>query len=295
MDTSYPTPAWTAVLREQLGAVALRTRREMIVLALLLGATMALGLTMVYFGDGGDFDFAPVVGLPAVVLGFIAPLSVWKGEEPSRRSYLWAMPVDRARHTLARVLGGWAWFMVAVAGYLLWALLLALVTGGEIGQEVMRVVTVSETPAGGALTPADMRTLRWSIPLWQWLTPFAGATIAYLLGSIVALASDRPWRWFAGFLFAAFMVVTLAAEAGEVLWMDHLLEAVVNGPLGIAPAFTGDQSHAQTITTPAGRGMEIWRDLPSFRAWVLAMPFWMLTGAAGVWLAARRHQEGAGE
>jgi hypothetical protein len=282
----HPTPRWPAVLREQFSTVGIAARRDVALLALLLAAMMVL-LVMIYLDDPRDnFDFVPQVAFPAILLGFLAPMAVWKGEEPSRRSYFWAMPVDRARHTLMKTLDGWAWFMVLVGTYLLWALAMAVLTGGEIGVEGTRV------PMREGVRPTDMdfHTFWWRIPAWQWLTPFTGATIAYLLGSIVVLSSDHPWRWFAGILFGFFLLVSLG-EAGDVSWLERALRSVVEGRLGLEPAISGTLDTTQTLTTPAGRSVETIRSMPALRAWLTAMPFWLALGAVGVAVAAYRHQE----
>lgn len=282
----HPTPRWPAVLREQFRAVGIAVRRDVALLALLLGAVTVL-IALVHFHDPRDnFDFVPEVAFPAVLLGLLAPMAVWKGEEPSRRSYLWAMPVDRGHHTVMKTLNGWAWFMALVGAYLLWALAMAVLTGGEIGVEGVRVAMREGVPP----TPADMHTVWWTIPAWQWLTPFTGATITYLLGSILVLSSDHPWRWFAGIIFGFFLLAGLA-EAGEMPWLERALGSLVEGRWGFEPALFGTIDTTDTLTTPAGRRVELLRSMPALRAWLTAMPLWLALGAVGVTIAAYRHQE----
>ncbi|CAA9296462.1 MAG: Phytoene synthase [uncultured Gemmatimonadetes bacterium] len=275
----HTVPRWSAVLAELFRTVGIAVRREVALLALLLaGGTLVMVFAELRY-PREHIDFVPAVAFPLILLGFLAPMGVWKGEEPSRRSYLWAMPVDRARHTLAKTVAGWAWLMVLVGIHLLWALGMAILTGGEIGVDGIGL------PEGARPTGADLHMVWWTIPAWQWLAPFTGATITYLLGSIVVISCDHPWRWYAGIGLFIFLLGDLT-QSGMVPWLESLAE----GPLRVESAISGTFQTTETITTPNGK-MKLPLSMPALGAWLTAMPLWLALGAAGVVAAAYRHQE----
>jgi hypothetical protein len=172
-STDYSRPRWPAVLQAQLRAIGRANRAELTVVALLMAGT-ALLMAGIGLHVSEGIDFGPVeLVWPVLLLGVSAPMGVWKGEEPSRRTYFWAMPVDRSRHTLVKVVAGWIWLIVLLGVYHACALAVPLITGGR-----MAPVLGSDG--------------------WMWLIPIVAATAMYLFASIIALTSDHPWRWFAG-------------------------------------------------------------------------------------------------
>ena len=116
--------------------------------------------------DGGR-DSVRYSRLLAAILALLIPMAVWKGEDPARRGYHHAMPVGHGEHASARVAAGLAWTMAGMAAFFGWMGLLSVTTGGSVD----------------AAEP------------WQWVAPFAGAAVMYLLGSALTLATSRPWRW----------------------------------------------------------------------------------------------------
>jgi hypothetical protein len=204
---------------------------------------------------------------------------VWKHDEPSRRAYLWSLPVDRARHTLVRVWSGWAWLMALVAVYVVWAMAVAVVSGGNIViNEAWETLLLRELPPGSRI-----RDLTLAGHPWVWLTPFAGATTMYLVGSIVALLSNYPLRVFAGAWFGVMVVMGMADASGGV--MDQVVERVgsqvILGRYGLLTHTTGVISHGQaSLAGQVNAG-----------AWAVATLLWTAPALAGVFLAARRHQE----
>ncbi len=303
--TLHPAPGWGAVAREQFRAVGLATRREWLLFALGLVALTVLLLVSYQRAraEGGklDFDFTPTIAIPLMFLGFVAPFSVWKGMEPSRRGYLWALPVERGGHTLLRSFHGWLWFMALIAAYLLWALAMAWVTGGDLGVERQRVLLADMSETGRAVgstehlqvvlaDPASWRELRWVVPAWMWAVPFVAGTATYLLGSIVVLASDHPWRWFAGILVGFFLLLAVS-EAAELKGLKALLETVFGGRWGMEMLIEGTHDVAQTFTNRAGEVVQRNVERPALGRWLATAALWLGIGTAGTLLAGLRHQE----
>jgi len=282
-------PRWTAVAWQQLRTVGLALRRELVV-ALLILAAFSLPMLVAHLrtpGRTSDMQFAEMMVL-AVIVGVFGPIAVWKGEEPARRAYLWAQPVDRTRHSLLKVLGGWAWVMVAIAVFVLWIAAMARLTGGELSLGDTRVL-VNPLPEGAAPTAADFVTHRWPVPAWQWLVPFGAATAMYLLCSIVVLFSSHPWRWFAGLIVGGTLVGILGeAGVGFGEWMIH---TVVEGRYGLEVLVTGSSSEVVAVAAPGGRQVPALVYVPQPGAWLGAVALWTGLGLAGVLAAARRYIE----
>lgn len=265
----HSAPRWADVAREQFRAVGIAIRREAALAALLVIGLSVVMLVAVFRerargNVSGDMNLSPGMFLPFVLLGFLAPLGVWKNEEPSRRFYHWCMPASRGMHTLTKNAAGWSWYMIAGLAYLLWGALLVLILGG--------------TPADG------------SAEAWQWVQPFTAATVAFLLASILVISSDHPWRWAAGIL-VGFTILSLVAEATQLHGVKHILETVWNGRLGLGTALSGEVGTPEQFTLPNGRVIMAVQDRPDFAAWLSATLAWLGIGSAGVVAAAYRHQE----
>ena len=262
LSTPHPTPPWPAVVREQFRVVGASVRGELIVAAVLMAGT---SLVMLYYALRGErVNFVLVdMAVPAVLFGLVAPLGVWKGEEPARRAYLWALPVARSRNTLVKVLGGWGWLMALVGAYLLWAVAITLLTGGElsVGGEYSQALTRRHLPP-------EQRIREMTLEAWMWLVPFTGATVTYLIGTVVAVWTDRPWRWFAATAFVTFLFVQLVA--GHYRGMDPMIDGVTVGRFGLVSVLTG---------------------MPSAGGWAGATLVWTALALAAVVAAAYRHQE----
>lgn len=252
-----PVPRWPAVFRAELRAVGDAVRVELIAAGALMLATTLLMLSYrVREGNSANFDLVDMAW-PAVFLGLFAPMAVWKGDEPRRRAYFWALPVERSGHTLAKAASGWAWLMGVVAVYLLWALTTSLLTGGNVGSGAEPATSVDLTLHGHP---------------WLWLVPFTGTTAAYLVGSIVVLAADHPWRWIGGVFFAALILLQTKAA-----WLIQAGEAAIFGRYGLNTLITG---------TALGQP-------PALAPWAGATLLWTALALAGVLAAAFRHQESA--
>jgi hypothetical protein len=255
-------PRWPRVMREQFRTTGLAVRGEVLLVSTLLAVVTLLTLSYHARGEAsGNFKLTDT-GILAVVLGLFAPMAVWKGEAPARRSYLWAMPLDRSRHTLVKVFSGWAWLMALVAMLLLWELATPLLTGGGVGSGV-------GAPHGFDLTLGGQP--------WMWLVPFTGATVASLAGSVVVISSDHPWRWFAG----ATLGVLLASLA-NVVAVPRILFLTLFGRYGLQALLTG------TADRVTAAGAEL---VPDPRGWAVATLIWTGLALGGVLVAAHRYQE----
>jgi hypothetical protein len=278
-----PTPRWAGVVREQLRAVAAGARSEITSGAALL-VLLPLPVLVQHArtpGHVADMHFA-MVALLCTLVGLFAPMAVWKGEGPARRGYFWSLPVDRSRHALVKVAAGWGLTMAAVGLLLLWGALLAWMMGGEmtLGDTRVPLRPYSEMPRP---TPADFYVHRWPMEAWLWMAPFAAATAAYLVGSAVALSTDHPWRWYAGFV----LCWALLGMAG----LREELATLVNGRYGWGVMVTAGEWKQAALRTPAGATVFAGRFVPDPARWSATIALWMVLGAGALAFAARRHQE----
>lgn len=279
-------PRWRAVLAEQLRRVGLSVRREA---QLATGFLLLFGTLPVMLAHWrvpshrSDLQFDELM-LVAALLGVFAPLAVWKGEEPSRRAYFWTLPVGRSRHSLLRVLAGWMWTMAAVAAIVLWVVLLARATDGALsnGDAFVPLRPLAED---AAWHPRNYFHHPWPVPHWQWLVPFTGATAAYLVGSVVALASDHPWRWYAGSVLVFLLLVS-----ADTRWSRTAADALLESRYGLETLLTGSEPAPVHVTTPEGHVVrhQVLQPLPA--RWAGATTLWIAVGGIGVVLAARRRE-----
>jgi hypothetical protein len=283
------TPRWGSVAREQLRTVGLAVRREMIAgLCILVALALpALAAHLRTPAPTSDLQFAGMMKI-VVIVGVFGPIAVWKGEEPARRGYLWTQPVDRSRHSLLKVFGGWAWVMVAVAVFLLIVAGVAWLTGGELSLGETRVLRGALSPEATP-TPADFFTHRWPVPAWLSVVPFVAATAMYLLCSIVVLSSSHPWRWFAGLLLGFIFLAALGeAGVGAGKWVAR---SFFEGRYGLEVLTTGSSSHMTRIAAPGGGQVLTLVHVPRPGAWATAAALWTGLGLGGVLVAARRYIE----
>ena len=214
-------PRWNAVAAAQLRDTALALRKEgigfvalwIVFFAMSVRAayqSVAIGKTLVRIEYGAE------AGLPMVTLALLIPFGVWRGEDPARRTYHWAMPVPRGRHTLVKIAAGFVWLLVAVAGYVFfWATLSWAVhsIGGSF----------TSSPNAGR------------IPTWEWLVPFGGSTIAYLFGSAIVVGLRHPWRWLIGCVPTTYLALSLSSVPA-VRWLVRAMLEIWNGRYGITAA-----------------------------------------------------------
>ena len=210
----HPLPRRADVVREQFLSVGLSLKREAMTVAGLAGlVTLAVTWAEATSTAATAVEFLPEAGIPVALLSLLVPLAVWKGEGPAQRGYHHAMPVQHGGHAIARALSGLVWLLAAVGAYFGWLAFLAAFTGGNI-------------------RPA---------PTHQWLAPFAGATVLYLIGSALALRVAHAWRWiggaFVGYLFLG------ALQAGGMGLLYRLVNEALFGRMGLSTVVTGEGTH----------------------------------------------------
>lgn len=301
----HAPPLRGSVARELFRTVGLSLRAEMVLVA--LGAAWGTGVMIYAFFVDPHYvgiDMVPEIALPFLALAFVAPLAVWKGQGPSRRGYLLAMPVPRQWHELSRSAAGLLWVLAGLLVYLLWMQSMVLLLGGETSVEYARLFLGDDWQSR---SPADFLLAVWTIPAWQWAVPFVAATAVYLIGSALVLAVDRPLLWAIGTLF-------LAMVAGMVVpgSLERSIEIVVLGKVGIATLLTGDAFHVLDIAalttrapTPSEQGTfdtilhardggTVVHRIPDLQAWLLSALLWLGGGAAATAAAVRlrRHDVG---
>src|SRR6185503_11828843 len=111
---SHSTPQTRDILREQIRATALALRGPGMLAALLLGVATVL-VAAEFITGGGRVDFAPELSMVPGALGALFPIALWRGEDRFGTAFFWTLPVDRRRHALTKVCGGWVCLMAAVA------------------------------------------------------------------------------------------------------------------------------------------------------------------------------------
>jgi hypothetical protein len=258
-------PAPEEVAREQLRAVGVSLRREA---ALFLAALAIIGffafVGMIRGANAGaqiGFEFVAEASLPMVFVALLLPFSVWRSEDPSRRGYHLAMPIDAGTHTLARVAAGWVWLMAAVALFVTLVMFAGVVMPLLVGQ------SVHVFDGAG----------------WQWMVPFTAATVSYLLSSIAVVGSEHPWRWIGGVAIGYALSQGMLVSFG-LADVGHAIDAIRSGRYGLtAGAFAQVNEMVQQYPYPA------W--VPGVQRWIGATLIWGAVGLAGVVLVARRRRD----
>jgi hypothetical protein len=293
----HPAPRLRDVAVEQVRAVGLALRTPAAAAAALL-ALLTLLVTADLVDGGGGIAFHPEQQMLPGVVGLLLPVAVWRGGDRFGTGFLWTLPVDHRRHSLARVFAGWVWLMAAVALFVLWQLVAALLSGGNVlGTETLRVVPAS-FPAWGTLDPGTVRLVRWAPTPLLWLVPFTAATATYLLASALTLAVRHPLRWIAATVLG-FFLVALALEFTATEWLrlapSRLLRTLHEGSYGIDTLLTARTESLKTMAKlPSGDGVVVWRGLPDVGEWAAAALLWTAAGLAALWGAASRHREHRG-
>jgi hypothetical protein len=291
--TFHSAPRARDILLAQVRAIGFVPRGP-VRAAMAVVALAALFITIESLKTGEAIAFHPErQWLPGIV-GLLLPIVVWRGEEPFGAGFLWTLPVDRWRHALAKVFAGWVWLMGAVALFVLWRLVLTLLSGGNIlAEETLRVLT--SLPASRTLDPAAVQTVRWTPEPLLWLAPFTAATATYLLASALGLGTRHPLRWIAGSVIG-FFLVSGVGEAANVGWLGNALErpleSLFEGPYGfdaLLTARTTFLSNEATLST--GETVVVWRGLPDAGQWAAATLLWTGAGLVALWAAAWRHRE----
>jgi hypothetical protein len=271
--------------------------RGPVLAAIAVVALAALLITIESLRRGEVIPFHPEHQMWPGIVGLLLPIAVWRGEERFGAGFLWTLPVDRRRHALAKVFAGWVWLMGGVALFVLWSLVLTLLSGGNIlAEETLRVLRSVSTSASPTLDPAALDTVRWTPEPLLWLAPFTSATATYLFASALGLATRHPLRWIVGSVIG-FSIVSGLGEAANAVWLGNALERVLDalfeGPYGLDALLTARTtllSNEATLST--GDRVAVWRALPDVGQWATATLLWTGTGLVTLWAAASRHREG---
>ena len=278
--TSSTLPRTGAVFVEQLGFLGLALRRWAVVGGAVLLALLGLALLEPPVRYGRE------VGWWFALLGVLAPVLTWNTLRAD--GALWTLPVEHRRHALVGVAAGWCWLMVVAAALLAWIVALVVLTDGRLVVAEPRLVLAP----GSSAESARLAEVAWRTPWWQWVIPFTAATVAYLLGSALVLATRHPWRWAVGTLLVVLLPLTVG-EAGEgegsgprdgLLGQRYGVETLVLGsPDG--------RTSPVTVAAADGRPVRAWRELPTLDGWAAATLLWTAAGALALWLATLRLRE----
>lgn len=296
----HPLPTTGAVLKEQTWAVGLALRR--------LG--IGVGILLIVFGVYGLYDNliggvhkgTPVVGLPADFLIYLSlvglglPIFIRRGPvTPFRAGIPWTLPVERARHALLRVGGGWLWLMAAVAILLLWGVGIPFLSGGALVEPQTLLVAPFTDPR--PMDPASLPTVLWSMPWWLWLVPFLAATVLYLFSSALFLATPYPGRWLVGTILGV-LLLAVVADWVNIMWLldppAQVLNSLTAGRYGLSTLVTGATAAIPGVDLPSGESMSMFVGLPTFGRWLASACIWTGVGMAFLGLAALRHRDGTG-
>jgi hypothetical protein len=288
-------PRFSHVLREQIRFVVLSLRLPLIGVAAL--GIVATGLVLIDFASGrGGVEFAPALSLIPAFAGILLPFAVWLSEKPFGPRLVWTLPVDRTRHAFAKVLAGWIVLIIAVTVFVLWLLIIALITKGNItGDETIRMLPSSIVPPRGTLDPSMLRTVVWIPQKILWLVPFTAATGSYLIASAVALGIRYPFRWIIGFIGATFVITAVGHRMtgdGMDLAVGRILETFFFGKYGVDALLSARAESFKTVVQlSTGDWVDVWRGLPVVSDWIIATILWTALGIAGLTAALMRHRE----
>lgn len=257
MDHARRRATTERVFRAQLRLVF---RRGWALAALTLATGLPVGIAAAYSAGGGtEMTLSRALGrvwlLPVLLATLWAPIAVWRDEGPSQRAYHWTLPARRSVHQLLRTAAGWLHLAAGLAAGLALGWLWGAVALGGLGPGRLSVL------AG----------------------LFASASVAYLLGSAAAVATDRPALW----LFVAYLAVSALPALAALMgwgWLERAAgEVFLGGTLSLAAALNG----------PGGAG-ETLGELVRWRPWP-AVSLWLAATAALTAAAARLHLERAGK
>lgn len=249
-----PTPEFADVVREQWATAGLALRREASI-ATVLAVLFTGFVAAVQFKTGAaSVDLGPEFGVPAALAALLLPMAVWRGEEPGRRGYHLSMPVGHAAHALAKTVAGLGWTAIAMAAYAAWLFLLCAATGGRVDDA----------------------------PWWQWIAPFVGSVVMYLLGSALTLRTRHPLRWIgAGAVGYVFLNAFRIFDGTRPL--VRLVDEILFGRFGLLTVIVGK---------PDGPSSVAYGYFPNFGLWMTAAWLWLALSLSVFLAAAYRKQDG---
>jgi hypothetical protein len=206
------------------------------------------------------------------------------------------MPVDRSQHAFAKVVAGWIILMVVATAFVLWLLILALITKGNItGEELINLFPPGTKPPWSPVDLDRIEKVRWVPQPILWLTPFTAATGTYVITSGVMVGIRHPLRWIAGIIASFFLIAAITQGLGsQEYWqkIGDVVDAVMRGPYGLDGLLSAGAESAKTsAAVPGGDVISVWYELPSIRNWIVATALWTGIGIAGLAGALYRHRE----
>jgi hypothetical protein len=230
------------------------------------------------------------------MLGALFPIAVWKGEERFGASFMWTLPVDRRQLVLTKVAAGWVCLMTTIAVFLLWTLVVALFTGGNVlGEQTLTLLPSAVVPPPGVLAPEALHTARFVPSPLLWLIPFTGATATYLLVSALTLGTRYPLRWVIAVVMSMFALSAIgsAERLDSLRFLPSLLaRAAEDSRYGLDAILSARAESLKTVVTLAnGKTIGVWRGLPNLGDWAVATALWIGVGLAALFAAAWRHRE----
>jgi hypothetical protein len=294
-EASQP-PRFGHVVREQIRATALSLRIPAMIGGVLVALATVISLADHFSGRGTGVEFAPELSLMPAFAGVILAVTSWLAQRRQKSEFFWSMPVDRSQHALAKVVAGWIILMIVVTGFVLWLLILALVTKGNItGDEMINLLPPGTEPPW---SPADldlMTRVRWVPQPILWLTPFTAATGTYAIASGVMIGVRHPLRWIAAIIATFFLIAAIAQGlASQHYWQEigDVVDAVMRGPYGLDGLMSAGAESAKTsAAVPGGDVISVWYRLPSVRDWMIATILWTSFGMVGLGAGLWRHRE----
>lgn len=278
-----------ALFAHEIRTVGLALVREgALVAAALAGVCILSTVTALRYRE--QLHAFPELLLMALPVALLAPWAVWKGDPPFGRALLWTLPVRRQEAAAAKILAGALWLMAGVLLAMVSLMATAIVTGGSVGVNEVRMVGPFRDGIAGA-TP-----MPWSTPFWMWFVPFGAVLIVYFASSAALIGLRHPLRWAAGAAVAATLVGVLAVNLGPYSALQHgvdgMLDRLVHGVAGLDFAITGGSASLSEDVRAPGRGSaELWRGLPSAGRWATALLVWLGAALLALALALRRHWE----
>lgn len=285
---SSPEPhaiPFRTLLTEQLRLTGFALTREAVLAGAALAFVCVFSIAMAVRYDDRLY-FTPELLLATLFAAPLLPFALWKGDKVFDRAFIWTLPVARQRAALAKVLAGAVWLMLAMLITFAALSLVALLSGGGIGESRVRLLQVG----------ADVVQARWGTPAWMWLMSFVGALILYFLGSALLLGLRHPLRWLAGTgvvigtLIAT--IINLSPEGAIAQGLEHARIWLITGPIGIDWVLSGgEDSLSDWRPGRNDRYIQVWRAMPAIGGWAFAAGTWLLVSLAALALALRRHWE----
>ena len=291
----HPTPRLSDIIREQLKATALSLRLPAIALACIAVVLTMLAISDFVRGRGG-VEFAPELSLIPAFAGALLPIAIWQTEKRFGPAFLWTLPVDRTRHALVKMLAGWIVLIIAVTGFVLWLLVLALITKGNIsGDEIIKLLPSSYSSDASAVDPSTIRTIRWVFQPILWLVPFTASTGMYVISSAIWLGFRFPFRWIIGTVAAVFLTAAIGqGVADDQFWAlsGKVINTLLQGRYGLDTLLSARAESLKTLAVlTTGERISVWKGLPVVSDWIAATLLWTGLGTAGLFVALMRHRE----